>query len=122
VRDPKGHSHGKEEPPDFRRGIDLYHAGYLWEAHEHWEGLWKASTDPIERDFYQGLIQLAAALIKAHEGNERGAGRLAQAAHARFTRVAVEHRRYAGLDLDVLLSFDGRWTTAPRLSVSRSPR
>ena len=23
----------------FLRGIDLYHAGYLWEAHEQWESV-----------------------------------------------------------------------------------
>jgi hypothetical protein len=122
VRDPKGHSYGqagKEDlvPDDaFRRGIDLYHAGYLWEAHEAWEGLWKASTDPVDRDFLQGLIQLAAALIKAHEGHTRGAQRLAHAARVRFTRVAAAHNRYRGLDVAALLAFDGRWDTAPRLA------
>jgi predicted metal-dependent hydrolase len=127
VRDPKGHSYGQTEKADhvpadafrddtdYLRGIDLYHAGYLWEAHEAWEGIWKASIHPVDRDLYQGLIQLAAALIKAHEGNTRGARRLAQAARARFTRVAAVHSRYRGLDLAALLSFDGRWNTAPRL-------
>ncbi len=46
VRDPEGHMRGGEPVGGFLRGIDLYHAGYLWEAHEAWEGLWKATTDP----------------------------------------------------------------------------
>ena len=76
ARDEAGHSYGVERAPrpdDFRRGVDLYHAGYLWEAHEAWESLWKESHDPVRRDFLQGLIQLAAALIKAHVGRARGA-------------------------------------------------
>ena len=122
VRDPEGHSYGqagKEDllPDDaFRRGIDLYHAGYLWEAHEAWEGVWKASDDPVARDFYQGLIQLAASLIKRHVGEERGARGLAQAARERLTRVAARHREYMGLDIDALLESD-----APRLRLCPPP-
>jgi len=122
VRDPKGHSYGKEEvdpvPDDalsanYLRGIDLYHAGYLWEAHEAWEGLWKASSDPVQRDFLQGLIQLAASLLKRHVGEESGARRLAQAARERLTRVADGHPHYMGLEIDALLGQD-----VPRLELS----
>ena len=127
VRDPKGHSYGRvkeadhvpadafREDADYLRGIDLYHAGYLWEAHEAWEGLWKAAIDPVARDFYQGLIQLAASLIKAHQGHARGAERLADGARERFVRVAASHERYRGLELAALRSFGGRWEAAPRL-------
>ena len=53
--DPQGHSYGRaEEPPAidpprwresraYLRGLDLFNAGYYWEAHEVWEGLWKAA-------------------------------------------------------------------------------
>ena len=111
VRDPEGHSYGKEEvdllPDDaFARGIDLYHAGYLWEAHEAWEGLWKASKDPVQKDFLQGLIQLAASLLKRHVGEERGAHRLAEAARERLARVAARHPSYMGLEIETLLESD----------------
>jgi hypothetical protein len=124
VRDPEGHSYGQEEEADhvpadafrededYLRGIDLYHAGYLWEAHEAWEGIWKASPDPVQRDFLQGLIQLAASLLKRHVGHERGARGLAEAARERLTRVAAHHPRYMGLDIAALLEKD-----APRLEL-----
>ena len=127
VRDPEGHSHGRveradhvpadafAEDQDYLRGIDLYHAGYLWEAHEAWEGIWKESPDPVQRDFLQGLIQLAASLLKRHVGEEKGAQRLARAAHERLKRVAARHRRYMGLEVVVLLESD-----APRLQI-RAP-
>jgi predicted metal-dependent hydrolase len=112
VRDPKGHSYGGGDTEDllpddaFKRGIDLYHAGYLWEAHEAWEGIWKASSDPVQRDFLQGLIQLAASLLKRHVGEERGANRLAKAARERLARVAEHHSRYMGLEIATIRKGD----------------
>jgi hypothetical protein len=119
VRDPKGHSYGGGETEDllpddaFKRGIDLYHAGYLWEAHEAWEGIWKTSSDPVQKDFLQGLIQLAASLLKRHVGEERGAQRLAAAARERLTRVAAVHPHYMGLEIAALRRQD-----TPRLELS----
>jgi hypothetical protein len=119
VRDAAGHSHGVESAPrpdDFRRGVDLYHAGFMWEAHEAWEGLWKQSDDPVRRDFLQGLIQLAAAQIKAHVGNTRGAAILRARARERLARVAETHERYEGLELaPVLEGIDA--ARAPRLEL-----
>ena len=43
----------------FRRGVALFNGVRYWHAHEAWETLWRAAPDD-ERDFYQGLIQLAA--------------------------------------------------------------
>ena len=54
-------------------GIDCYNLGYFWECHEAFEALWHASADPITRDFFQGLIQLAAADIKWRVGAEGSA-------------------------------------------------
>ncbi len=55
IREPSGHSYGHRteavppiEPdgwrdsPAYLRGIDLFNAGYYWEAHEAWEPLWHA--------------------------------------------------------------------------------
>ena len=86
-----GHSErpgqGHCEGHGFWAGVDLYHAGYLWEAHEVWEALWKASTDEGKRDFYQALIQIAAALIKVHVRQWNGAGRLVERARERLQRA-----------------------------------
>ena len=55
-RDPAGHSYGEHGPTavhvdadDWRDnepylfGVDLYNHGFLWEAHEAWEGIWHPS-------------------------------------------------------------------------------
>ena len=55
----------------FNAGVDLYHLGYLWEAHEAWEAEFHANSGAA-RELAQGLIQLAAAMIKVHIGNEAG--------------------------------------------------
>lgn len=46
------------------RGVELYTAGRYWDAHEAWEGPWRAEGDPYRRTFLQGLIQAAAAMHK----------------------------------------------------------
>lgn len=56
----------------FRRGVALFNGVRYWHAHEAWEELWRAAPDE-ERDFYQGLIQLAAGLLHLQRRNLRGA-------------------------------------------------
>jgi len=94
-------------PPEqaFLRGIDLYHAGYLWEAHEQWESVWRATEDPAKRDFLQALVQIAASLLKARMGNAHGAAKLAARAREHLARVDGE--RCMGLALAPLRAFDG---------------
>lgn len=63
--------------PHYLRGVDLFNRFYFWEAHEAWEALWKSDRKPTRgRDFIQGLIQLAAALLKLHMGQPRSVERL----------------------------------------------
>lgn len=54
----------------FWHGWDLLTHGYPWEAHEVWEQLWRCA-DGASRSWLQGLIRLAAALVKARTHNER---------------------------------------------------
>lgn len=103
TRDPEGHSFGVEEPPppyrsaeDWARneaylhGVDLYNAGFLWEAHESWEGLWHVSKgDPPQADFLQGLIQCAAACLKIEMGQPRGLERLSALGTEKIERTAT---------------------------------
>ena len=56
----------------FREGVALFNGVRYWHAHEAWETLWRAAPDE-ERDFYQGLIQLAAGLLHLERRNLRGA-------------------------------------------------
>jgi len=101
-------------PPEqaFPRGIDLYHAGFLWEAHEQWESVWRASSDPVQRDFLQGLVQIAASVLKARSGNARGAAKLARRAREHLARV--DRDRCFGVAVAPLRAFDGE---PPRLEI-----
>ena len=56
----------------FERGVALFNGVRYWHAHEAWETLWRAARDE-DRDFYQGLIQLAAGLLHVQRRNVRGA-------------------------------------------------
>lgn len=56
-------------------GVQLFNRGDYFEAHEAWEDIWRATAD-AQRDFYQGLIQVAVALCHYFNGNATGAHRL----------------------------------------------
>jgi predicted metal-dependent hydrolase len=56
----------------FRDGVALFNGARYWHAHEAWETLWRAAEDE-DRDFYQGLIQIAAGLLHLQRRNTRGA-------------------------------------------------
>jgi hypothetical protein len=68
------------EDEDFLFGVDLYNAGFFWEAHEAWERTWRASRDERQRRLLQALIQLAAACLKLGMDEPAGAARLARVA------------------------------------------
>ena len=56
----------------FREGVALFNGVRYWHAHEAWETVWRAAPDE-DRDFYQGLIQVAAGLLHVQRRNLRGA-------------------------------------------------
>ena len=56
----------------FGEGVALFNGVRYWHAHEAWETLWRAAPDE-DRDFYQGLIQVAAGLLHLQRRNLRGA-------------------------------------------------
>ena len=120
TRDPQGHSFDTDEdspgyfsPADWRAsveylwGVDLYNHGYLWEAHEAWEGLWhEAKHDRDQAEFLQGLIQCAAASLKIPMEQPRGLERLSEAGTSRLLSVARSSPSYMGLDvLDFVAAF-----------------
>lgn len=70
---------GRTAPLDPQQAHDLLHQGVAlfnglryWHAHEAWETLWRAA-DEDDRDFYQGLIMVAAGLLHLQRRNARGA-------------------------------------------------
>jgi hypothetical protein len=102
-----------ESHTGFDAGVDLYHQGYLWEAHEAWEAEFKGP----DRVFVQGLIQLAAMLLKSHLGNEAGVSKLYAKSRANLAQVA-ECRDIDAANLVAQLDrfFATRdWADAPRL-------
>lgn len=119
TRSPDGHSFSEQPEPaaeyyeaerwaengDYLYGIDLYNHGYLWEAHEAWEGLWhQAKHDADQADCLQGLIQCAAGALKIPMGQPKGLEKLAAKGLERLERVARAHRgTYMGLDLQAFI-------------------
>jgi hypothetical protein len=78
-RNPAEAARGRTEPLDpaeaerlFREGVALFNGARYWHAHEAWETLWRAAPDD-ERDFYQGLIKVAAGFLHLSRRNRRGA-------------------------------------------------
>jgi hypothetical protein len=78
-RNPAEPTRGRTPPLDpveaerlFREGVSLFNGARYWHAHEAWETVWRAAPDE-ERDFYQGLIKLAAGFLHLSRRNRRGA-------------------------------------------------
>jgi predicted metal-dependent hydrolase len=56
-----------------RRGGALFDDGLYWEAHEVWEEAWRMRAGRPDRDFLKGIIQGAAGMWHATQGNYKGA-------------------------------------------------
>jgi predicted metal-dependent hydrolase len=127
------HSYGQSElnptafPPDqwqrskdYLYGIDLYNHAYWWESHEIFEGLWKMAGRHTEQgNFFQALIQLAAANLKLFMGNRQAAQNLLQRGLIRLQRVPAY---YMGMDVarlteDVRQRVNGPEFQAPLMCV-----
>jgi hypothetical protein len=120
VRDPTGHSYQPQprrsrHAPwdasawktllDWLFGVDLFNAFYFWEAHESWEGLWGAKPrDSAPACLLQGLIQIAAALLKIHLRSSAGADQLSRAGIEKLTATAASCPSLLGLELPETIS------------------
>ncbi len=82
-----------------RWGLDLLAQGYLWEAHEVWEGAWHLRGPGPEREVLQGAIQVAATALLLHLGRLRAA-RIQGERAAR--RLAPLHGVVGGLGVEGL--------------------
>ena len=135
VTDPAGHSYGQpprkvppldparwEQSREFCHALRLFNAGYYWEAHEAWEALWMAAgRKGADATALKGLIKLAAAGVKAREGNAAGVERHARRA-AELFRAALSERcsarrqlpsPWAGLHLPALAVVADAIATSP---------
>jgi hypothetical protein len=104
-------------------GIDLYNHSFFWEAHEAWEGLWRAAErDAMQRRFLQGLIQCAAACLKAAMGDADACRRLTARGLTRLERVGADRGgRYMGLDVRRFVVEFRSFTEAGVVAVERRP-
>jgi uncharacterized protein len=116
ISDPRGHSYGLhaaipaapdpehwEACREYLRGLDLFNAGYWWESHEAWEGVWRAcGRSGPAADFLKGLIKLAAAGVKRRQGQPDGVS-----SHARRAAALVKSAPttpFFGLDVPGLIA------------------
>jgi hypothetical protein len=112
---PQGHSVGQDrqrpEPiegddwaasEEYCLGVALFNAGYYWEAHEAWEGLWHAhERRGPTADVLKGLIKLAASGVKVRERQPHGVCTHARRAAECFQAARDQAGpRQLGLDLD----------------------
>jgi predicted metal-dependent hydrolase len=86
-----------EEPPPasleeaLDRGIAHFNAGRFFPAHEAWEEAWHRA-EPAERDFWQGLVQVAVGLTHRERGNAHGCATLLRRGARRLAAYGETHR------------------------------
>ena len=79
-------------------GVDLFNAGHHWHSHEAWEAAWIPSERPV-RAFYQGLIQVAAALVHLARREYPGTVKLLDEGLAKLERYQPD---YLAVDVESL--------------------
>jgi uncharacterized protein len=72
-------------------GVRLWDEERWFEAHECLEDVWHAAPD-ADRDFWQGVIQVAVAGVHHQRGNPTGAAALLDRARAKLERYPAAHR------------------------------
>lgn len=73
-------------------GIQEFNCGAYFACHETLETLWVGDKSPFRR-FYQGILQIAAALLHLERGNYQGAVRLLAKGAGHLTPFAPFCRR-----------------------------
>ena len=82
----------------FEEAVRLFNEGDFFKAHELWEEEWKTAHG-LEKVFYQGLIQAAAALLHARRFNYAGAISLYLKSRSKLDQFPAE---WAGIELGQL--------------------
>jgi hypothetical protein len=94
---PRGGENAMPEEPPARtpeealaRGIEHFNAGRYFQAHEAWEEGWHPAPEP-ERDFWQGITQVAVGLVHRGRGNAHGAMTLLRRGARRLQGYGEKH-------------------------------
>ncbi len=105
------------DDPRFEKFFELFNKQEFFQAHEVLEDLWR-ETWGLDRDFYQGLIQIAAAFVHAQKGRWDSAEKLSQRA---LERLKNYPRTYQDVNLDAVF-FEMRRCLEDRSGVPQIPR
>lgn len=81
--------------------LELVRDGRGFDAHEVFEGAWRAAPDD-ERDLYQGLVHVAVATYQDSRGHAVGRTRQLEKA---LRRLAPYAPSYEGIDIEGLLDW-----------------
>ena len=84
---------------EFQAAAAQFNEGYYFESHETLEDLWMVTPLP-DRDFFQAVIQLAAAFVHFVRGEYPGTLKLLAAAAGKLRAFSPEH---LGVDVAALL-------------------
>jgi predicted metal-dependent hydrolase len=101
-------SRSRREEVLFESGVALFNSRHFFEAHEAWEEIW-LHTQPPEKTFLQGLIQVTAAFHHHSRENLRGFKSLLRAGLLKLEEFPAEHR---GLQIERLRASARRWIVA----------
>jgi uncharacterized protein len=83
----------------WHHSVELFNQGEFWECHEALEPLWMTATG-LEKDFYAGVILLAAALHKARKMESPRGGRRNYA--KALVHLAIVPNTFYGVDVRFL--------------------
>jgi predicted metal-dependent hydrolase len=92
----------------YYRAVGLFNNATFFEAHEAWEDVWRMAVAP-EKQFLQGLIQVAVAFHHHSKGNLVGARSLLERAHKNLSGYPDN---FGGIQLASLLQSMARWRQA----------
>ena len=74
----------------FKIGIELFNDEFYFESHEAWEEIWQTDNSN-NREFFQGLIQLAAVMVHSTNENLKGMQRLTAMAFEKLGKYPDIH-------------------------------
>ncbi|HVN07434.1 MAG TPA: DUF309 domain-containing protein [Patescibacteria group bacterium] len=98
----------RTERAAFSRGIRQFNTRKFWHAHESWELIWLAASEP-DKIFLQGIIQVAAAFYHHQKKNYEGMRSLMRRGLAKLEGFPAGYR---GVRLEELRCALREWLAA----------
>jgi hypothetical protein len=102
---------------NLRDGMRCFAGGEFFEAHEHWELVWLAATEP-EKTFLQALIQVSASFHHFQQSNMVGTVSLLRRGLRRLERYPEE---FGGIAVAPLREAIREWIKALEADPQNSP-